>query len=778
MLNDLRLAGRRLVRTPGLTAIATLTLALGIGAATGIYAVYDAVLLKPLPYDGPGRIVSISVRDARGGSFGLAGGTLEAVQALPAMEHAAALVGADKTLLGAGDPEVIRATLVTPAFFEILSVQPLLGRLLDARDATANVVVLSHRLWLRRFGGDAALVGRAVRLDSTLYTVAGVLPPAVRFPEEADAWLPYQLTAADRSRIGPGPFLAVGQLRKGSGPRLASLRIPAAGEDGTLAFEPLLEFLGGPYRQALGLLLSAVAVLLIVACLNVANLLLARGAARQRELEVCRALGASRWRMIRPVLLEAALLAFWATAVGLYLASAVSSILPRIGEDLPRVEDIAMDWRVFTFAAAASALSIAVAGLVPACLGTRGQAFGPGHHGSATATRPNRVGRLFLGAQVAASVIMCVAAALVLMSLHRLTRVDLGFDAQHLTVTRLRLSTSTVREPAGQQLYVRVLDQLRSQPDVESAAAISQVPLERVLARAVAVASDGVLLADGRGGPKMRIVTPGAFRTLGVPLVRGRDFTAADDAGAQRVAMVNETLAEKLWGTRHGLDHDVTVAGGPAEGPYRVVGIVADFRPTVRRMPQPELYVAAAQNPRPLTLMVRSPLPPETVAARVRTIVASDAPEIPVTDVSTVSGLAWTANAYVRRQAVLLAACAAVATLFTLAGILTMTLYAIALRAREIGIRIAVGASPRQVVAGELWGLLPPLAGGLTAGVPCAYVLTRVLQQQALLFDVSRFEPALYATVAVVFGGLLVASAWLPARRAARVDPLIALRAE
>jgi putative ABC transport system permease protein len=789
MMNDARHALRLLHRSPGFTATAVATLAVGIGATTGVYSIYNAVLLKPLPFAHPERIVSVFIQQARGGVFGISGGTLTAVRALPTVDRAAVTIGVEQTLLDRGDPEILRGALVTGEFFGVFGVAPAIGRILDVTDSPAESrsVVVSHRLWHRRFGADAGLIGQAVRFGDTVHTIVGVMPASFRYPDDAEYWMPYRLSGADLADFGSGAFTGVARLKD------VDIRVAASqaavlgassdiGTDGVakVLLVPLLESMAGPHRSNLGLLLGAVTMLLLISCFNVANLLIAHATARERELAIRGAIGASRRRLLRQFVAESAIVATGGALAGLALAQLIVMSLPALGTlDIPRLDEATLDWRVLAFAVAAATGSVCIFGILPPWLVIRRMAPALGAGRTIAGPRHQIASQVLIALQIAATLALLVGSALVLRSLYGLHHVDVGFDTSQLTVTTIRPSATMLKQLGGIAFYERIVGRLRDYREFESVAVMSHVPLERVLATAVNLTTgDGLILPEGRGGPRMRVLSPGGFETLGIPIVNGRDFQRTDRDGAPLVTMVNETLAQKLWGSRDPVGESLIVESRGTKRSYRVIGVARDFRTTIQRVPQPEVYLPSTQELSRLKLVVRSTLPPEAVAARVREVILSEDPQLPIAGISTVNGLVWEGTAHTRFHAVLLTSFGAFAALLASSGILAVVMYTVARRTREIGIRVAIGAAPRQVVMLLMREMTPALLVGLATGLLAIYNLAYLLQRQGVLFEVSQSDPTLYWTVTVALSGLALFAVWLPAHRAGRVEPMVALRSE
>jgi putative ABC transport system permease protein len=434
---------------------------------------------------------------------------------------------------------------------------------------------------------------------------------------------------------------------------------------------------------------------------------------------------------------------------------------------------------VLAFAVAAASSSVCIFGIAPPWLRIRRLAPVLGAGRTVAGPRNRTAAHVLIALQIAATLALLVGSALALTSLYRLHNVNFGFDARQLTVTAIRPSPATLKRLGGIGFYERIVDRLRDFGDLEAVAAMSHIPLEPVLAAAASVTTgEGLVVPDGRGGPRMRVLSPGAFQTLGVAIVKGRDFLPTDREGAPLVTIVNETLAGKLWGSRDPLGQSLSVESRGTKRSYRVVGVARDFRATIRRDPQPEVYLASTQEASRLKLVVRSKLPPATVAARIREVIVSEDPELPIAGISTVNGLVWEGTAYTRFHAALLTIFGVFAALLASSGILAVVMYTVARRTREIGIRIAIGAAPRQIVLLLVREMTPSLGAGLAAGLLAIYNLSYLLQRQGVLFQVNQFDPGLYSAVTLALSALAVIAVWLPARHAGRVEPMVALKTE
>jgi predicted permease len=753
-----------------------------------VYSIYSTVFLKPLPFENSERIVAIWIRDQGGGVYGVAGGTLTAVRSLPAVDRAAVSVGTENALVGSGESEELRGALVSGEFFDVFRVRPAIGRLLhegDARDES-RPVVLSHRLWQRRFNGDPGVLGRSIRLGDRVHTVIGVLPSLVHYPEDAEYWMPYEIDAADGSQMGRGPFTAVARL-KGSDLTQASAQaasIQLSGSDATaskVVLVPLIESIAGVYRSTLRILFVAVVMVLLIACFNVANLLLAQNVQRQRELAVRQAIGATRWTLVRQLVAESFALALLSGGVGLVLARLVGVVVVAAGgAEIPRITEITLDWRILVFTIVATLTSVCLCGAIPAWLASRRLASAHSIGRTIGQTRKARTSNILIGMQIAATLTLLVGSSLTLMSLYRLHKADLGFDTKNLTVTSVRPPASMLKENRNAHFYERILGRLRDQEGFEAVAAMSHVPLESALPPLATVSTEeGVVVRTGPNGPRMRVVSPDTFKALGAPIVKGREFLSTDLEGSTAAAIINQTLSIRLWPATDPIGKSLIVDSRGRKRTSRIVGVVGDFRQGPRRAPQPEVYLAAAQEPvRLMKVIVRSHLPYHVVAARVRAAVFSEDPTIPVSEMSTAVGLVQDGAAYTRFHAILLTVFGVFGVLLACSGILAVVMYAVSDRTREIGVRIAIGAAPRQVVSLLVRELTWPLVGGVVAGLFTVTQLGAVLQKQNVLFAVDPLDARIYLAVVIGLSILSIMAAWLPARRAALIEPTVALRAD
>jgi predicted permease len=802
---DLRFAARSLWRTPGLTLAIVVTLALGIGANSAIFSVVNGVLLRPLPFAQPSRLVTVF--DIYLGldlpHSALSEPELLDVERQPAFSAVAGYRAARRTLSGAGEPERLQAVLVTANFAQVLGVAPARGRFIAADEAEpggAAVAVLSDGLWRGRFGADPAVVGRTVQLDGVPTTVVGIMPPGFVFagaelfaPAVIDRAAPAPRTAHYLSavaRLRPVTTLEAARSQAASLTRRLVADNPDAyaGAGFSFGLEPATDTVVGSVRPALLTLLGAVALLLIVACANVANLLLVRAESRRRELAVRSALGAGRGRLVRQFLAEGVLLALGGGGLGLALAWAgVPALLALSPASLPRHEDIAVDPVV---AAATLALALATGlmfGLVPALQATgvhAGAALREGG-GRGDSRRRGWVRRGLVAVEVALAVVLVAGSGLLLRSFWHLRRIDVGFRSDHVLALDLALPESRYADTASAVGFYRALEErLRALPGVAAVGGTSHLPLTGAVGNwDIEIEGRSQRPGDPAPSPNVNMATPGYYRALRIPMARGRAFDETDDERAPPVVIVNETMARTLWPDEDPVGRRFRVTGDSTEW-MTVVGVAGDTRSWgLATAPRAEYTLPVYQLPtalrtvrRTLTMVIRSAGDPRALAAPAREIVAALDRDLAVANLRPLDQVVAESIGERRLTLMLLGLFGGVALLLALVGIYGVTAYGVSQRTREMGIRLALGAAPgavRWLVLGE--GLR--LAGlGLVAGLGLALAGGRVLRSQ--LYGVGSADPATYLALSIVLLLVAAAATWIPARRATRVDPAIALRAE
>jgi predicted permease len=821
LLQDLRFAGRTLLKRPAFTLIAILTLALGIGANTALFSVVDSVLLAPLPFAHPERLTIVwASNPGLARKVGLpdklpvSPGTFYDWKTAKSFEKLAMFSSDRVSLTGAGEPEQLGAVDVSGELFQVLGTPALVGRTLLPEDddkGKRTTVLLSHDLWRRRFGGDRGIVGRAIRIDGVPLTVVGVMPPGFAFPRggemphgfgfaaRPDVWLPMALPPEGRQNRGNRGNLAVGLLEPGVAIAEAQAELSAIADRVGKAFpesdggwrnriEPLRQALVGDIRPALLILLAAVGLVLLIACVNVANLLLAQAAARQKEIAVRTALGAGRGRMVRQLLTESALLALLGGGLGLLLAHwGLRGFAVWIPDDVPVAREIALDPWILLFTLGVTLLTGALAGLVPAFQMTRpdlAESLREGTRAGSGSSRSGRTRGALVIVETALAVLLVVGAGLLIRSFARLTSVDAGFRPQGTLALQVVLPESKYPDLPERWAFARaVLERLRALPGVTAAGVVSNLPLS---------GDENIegLVFEGRPRPRnpgdipladFRQASPGYFEAMGIPKVRGRLFALADTADAPQVAVIDETLARTYWPgedpigkrLRFGLQDD------PHPRPWvTVVGIVGNVRNSALHVePRPQVYVPSAQTSYGgLNFVLRAERDPRSLIQEARAAVFAVDRDQPVAEVHTMEQVVSQSMAGRRFNMVLLGAFAGLALLLAAVGIYGITAYSVAQRTREMGLRMALGAQ-----RGSVLGLVLREAGalaliGLGAGLALAFAATRVMA--SLLYGVGATDPATFASVAAALALVSLAAAWVPGRRATQVDPIVAMRAD
>jgi putative ABC transport system permease protein len=810
LLYDLRHAVRALSRRPAVTIVAVLTLALGIGGATAIFSVADAVLLRPLPYADPDRLVIIwqsdrtrnqpfveisypAFREWRDRTV-----LFESIAAMPS-------VNSDMALTGRGEPTAVQGRAVTGKFFALLGTAPALGRVLLPQDEQPDapaVAVLSHGLWRDRFNAAPDIAGDAMILDGRPHTIVGVMPAGFEYPEGARFWIPLQLSTEGRENAGVMWLLALGRMKPGvriesARTELTGLwrqmhaRFAPAGADLTLldaygaVLTPLRDAIFGPTRPALLAIFSAGVLVLLIACSNVAGLLLVQTMERRREMAVRYAIGASRARLVRPVLAESMVIALLAGAGGLAAALvAIPLIIALSPAEVPRLDDATIDARAFGFVLLASTLATIVSALAPIVVVGRAalddmvrDATPRVAHGG------GRIRAILVIVEVAVAVILVIGAGLLVRSFTNLRRAPLGFEAG--PVLSVMVSPTGDRYAATapvRAFYQRLLERVHALPGVTSASAVTRRPLWSTVGYDWTFTVEGQSEHDAGRNPLVNLMAVSAdyFRTMGIAVKRGRVFTSRDADGQPGVVVVSESLAARAW---PGLDPIGKRVRMPLAGTtyhdawLTVVGVVGDARYRELQATRPDLYMSYLQSDHPVNnLMVRTDGDPAALTNAVVQAVHSIDPNVPVIETTTMARVVHETLGGSRFAARLFGAFALVALTLAALGVYALLAYWVTSRTREIGVRMALGARPadvRRLIFRHAFGLA---AVGLTAGVIAAAVGARFIA--ALLYDVSVRDPVTFAAAPLVLAGVVALACLLPAVRATRVDPACALRAE
>jgi predicted permease len=804
---DLRYAARMLRNNPGFTAVATITLALGIGANTAIFSIVNATVLRPLPYKDSSRIVTFHTKTSMFPSFTLplTWPVFQEVRSqAKLLEEATAYWQTDRTLTGSGQPEVLPVTAVSTGFFEELGGRAELGRLLSEPDHSPGqdrVAVICNSLWRTRFANDPAILGRKLVLDKEVFTVIGVATSGFAFPEGSQIWLPLSLTPEIQSNQMFFRFDVLGKLRKGE--RLETLQAqlgpigehvaednPRLGKDYAISAEPLLQSRVQDARQGYLVLLAAATFVLLIACANLTSLLLARGWGRQREMALRAALGASPGRLQRQGLVESCLLGLLGGAVGIALATGLVQIFVAIAPaDTPRLGEISADWTLLLFALGSSLVSGVVFGLAPARRAASmdpNDALKDGTSGSVRGT--SRFGNALVVMEVALAFVLLIGSTLMMQTLAHLLHQNPGFRADHLLTFDLPQPPITDEKDAeartaSQIAQVKgVLAQVRQLPGVEEAVASDHGLLNGMMYEHAGLRLEGALQQDSSvtQGVVTRYISPGYFRMLGMPLLRGREFEEQDARGAHKVVIVNETRARRFWGTLDVVGKRFSESLDPKEKPQwsEVVGVVADARDVgIQDDAGPEYFLALFQwTANSHCLIVRTQANPEALADTISRQIWSSYPDQPLTHVMTLSKTIAESVGDQRLHTVLLGVFAAVGLALALLGVYGVVSYSVARRNQEIGVRVALGAGQTTVLRMVLRQGLTLVACGAAIGVAGALAAVRMIASE--LYGVKSTEPWTFlggAALILIVGGL---ACWVPARRAMRVDPMVALRYE
>ena len=799
--HDLVYAVRALRSAPGFALVALLTLALGIGANTAIFSVVRGVLLSPLPFPEADRVIRIwHVNKAENDPKSQVSEpdflewkvASKRFASLAAYWYAPGGSGADLT--GTGTPERIQGAYFTPGFFETLRPRAALGRTIRYEEAVVgndHFVVLSDGLWRRRFGGDHTIIGRALTIDGIPYTVVGVMPPEFTFPaDRIDFWMPLSNMGPDAigrqrasrfldvfGRLAPGATVAQAHDELAEISRQTAEREQEARGWTDVAMLPVREALTGEVRRPLLLLLGAVAFVLLITCVNIASLLLARATARQRELAVRSALGAGRGRILRQLVTESLVLALLGGAMGLALAYAGVKALGAIGAgELPRAAAIRIDATVLLYTLGVSTLAGLLFGLLPAIRATSRNLQGVLRAGSrgSVGNAGQHLRSALVVAEVALAVILVVGAGLATKSFARLLDVNPGFTARNVLAVRLGMHYEKYGDARIRDYYQSLLDRIAAVPGVEAVGAAKDFPLRGVgeLRPPTVPASAGSTEGDRKIRLPVLHVSADYFRAMGIPLRAGRGFTAADREDAPPVWIVNEAFAKKYFPNESPVGKVLRM--GPAA--IQIIGVVGDFRQKSLSEPaEPTAYIHYPQNMRAgLSLAIRTTGDPLRYANAVREAIWSVDRDQTITSVEPLSAIVGGAVARPRLLASLLLLFGIMGLTLGALGIYGVLAYAVSQRRQEIGVRVALGASPRSVlrlVVGQGMGLA---VAGVVAGIAGAFVLTRLMS--AVLFEVQATDPATFALVVVVLLGAALIASWLPARRALRIDPVQALR--
>ncbi len=797
---------RQLRKSPAFAIVAVLAIGLGIGANTAIFSVVNAVLLRPLPYRDSDRLVTI----LHSGNAPVAPANyLDWRDQNHVFEGMGAAESWTVNLSGDTQAESVTGMQVTQNLFPMLGVQPLLGRFFLPEEGTRgkdHAVLLSYGLWQRRFGGDPGIVGQSILLQGEKYTVVGVMPAAFKFAPfwetKAELWAPLSLADRATSRGGNSlrtfarlkPGVTLEQARSEMATISARLEQQFPGTNRDVTVQAVKEVAVGYVRPALLVLLAAVSFVLLIACANVAHMLMARGASRQKEIAVRAAMGAERGRIVRQFLTESLLLSLLGGAAGLVLAFWGVRLLRAFSPaSLPRVENIGLDWRVLFFTAAISLLTGIIFGVAPA-LQARGvhvrEALQESGRGSGESVRRNRLRSVLVASEFALAVLLLVGAGLMIRTFVALYAIDPGFNPHHVLSAVISVAGTGEADPARRsQFYQQVLQRVGALPGVESVSAINHAPLVGdVWGFQFALAGRPTPGPGESPRATYRVIFPNYFRTMNIPLLKGRDITEGDNTTAPEVVVINDRMARLYWPGEDPVGKRITF-DDPSKNPswVTVIGVVQNAKQDDwAARPGPEIYLPLLQSQEYLktlsshmeyiTLVVRTTADPAGLAADVKSAVASIDKNVPVSQIVTMDQAVEESNAQPRFELWLLTSFAAVALVLAALGIYGVMSYSVSRRTQELGIRMALGANQGDVVRLVVRQAMVLALAGSAGGLIAAYLLTRVMSK--LLYGVSTTDPLTFTIAAVVVGGAALLASYLPARRATQIDPVVALRCE
>jgi predicted permease len=807
-LQDTRYAFRMLRKNPGFTAVAVLTLALGIGANTAIFSVVYAVLLKPLPYTNSDQLFTAFQANTQQ-RIAETGCSYPNFEEWRAQNHVfselAGIVAHQLTLTGRGEPSVVNTSVVTPELFALLDVKPLTGRIFfpqDGKQGAPPVVLVSEDLWRGRFGADPKIIGTSINLDQRPFTVIGIVPAAFRTPlfnTKQEVWIPlvqdpvFSTFMPQRGshllpvigRLKPGVSVAQAQAEMDAISGRLAAEFPAENSGWTVRLVPLQKEIVGDVRTELLVLLGAVGLVLLIACANIANLLLTRATSRSKEIAVRTALGAGRVRIIRQLLSETAVLGLLGGALGIALAywgvKALSSLLP---SSLPQLNPIRVDYFVLGFALLLSAIAGVAFGLVPAMFAAHADIQNTLREGARSGeSRNRRRARSFLAvAEISLAMVLLVTAGLLLRSFARLTSVSPGFDAQHLVKVDISLPQFQYSTPQQWAAFSEeLLARIQSDPGLQDSAVVVPRPIADInITLPFDIVGKPPLSAGASRTASYVSVSPDYFRVMGIPLLAGRVFSQHDISSAPRVSIISEAMARLYFPNQDPLGKQIAFGFPPGRGETmrEIVGIVGNVRDVaLGQNPGAIIYVPFVQAPFwGANLVVRSTLSTSSVAAAIRQEVQRIDKDLPVTDVAKMPDLIDASVAQPRFRAFLLGLFAVMALVLAATGIFGVISYSVSRRTNEIGIRVALGASRNTILSMILRETLILTLAGMAVGLPCTLAASHLVGH--MLFNVSANDPATLAAVAFSLAAVAALAGYIPARRAVRVDPMAALRYE
>jgi putative ABC transport system permease protein len=808
IVQDLKFALRMLRKNPGFTIVAALTLALGIGANSAIFSVVNAVLLQPLPYQAPGRLLFLSGLSRQTGAVGANMSYTKFTQIKEqshTLEGTVAFYSTTLSLVTEREPEAITANRVSGDFFKVLGISSIRGRdFLPGEDAlgAADVALLSDGFWHSHFAGDTGVLGRSITLDGRPVTIVGILPRSFRFPlqfPEPDVWLPRvsdpTFMRPEQVRSGAGYLSVIARLR--SGESLAAARAEfdtidaryrnqftgfVDSEKFGVSAVPLAESLVGPLRPGFAVLLAAVGFLLLIACANVANLLLARATSREREMALRRALGASAGRLVRQLLSESLLLSLFGGILGVSLAAGILPALRAFSPgSVPRLAETRLDAPVLLFSVLLSFVTGILFGFAPALQASAGnlhETLKEGARGASEGGHRGKLRALLVVAEMAVALVLMTGAGLLMQSFSKLMKVNPGFSSDHLMTFLLNLPPNRYAQPDMQrQFYRQLLERTNSVPGVESAGLTNYLPLSGAI-RFVFFCPEGTICQGIGKDPliALRQVSTGYFDTVRTPLLQGRVFTERDNATSPPVVIVNQTVADRYWPGGNPIGRRLVNSRDMIQ--REVIGVVADVKFNALNVANSEeMYLPLEQVPwATTTLIVRSRGNSEALTAAVRAKIAELDPNLPISNIASMESIVASSVAQPRVLSQFVGVFAGFALFLAAIGIYGVMAYSVSTRRQEMGIRMSLGAEPRDIVKLVVGQGMRLALLGVAIGVTASLALTRLISN--LLFGVSATDPLAFLLAAAVLVTTALAACYLPARRATRVDPIVVLRYE
>jgi predicted permease len=807
LFQDLRFAVRQMAQRPGFTAIILLTMALGIGANAAIFSVLDAVLLRPLPYNQPERLIKVWTRftgiGAPNDQNWVSAPELRDLQQLNhSFSDLAAVSGGSFNLGIKGSPQRVVGAAVTPNLFSMLGVQPQFGRNFlpeEAQPGRDHEVILSHEIWHRVFAANPNIVGTTIRIDGAPYSVIGIMPPGFAYPDESEIWGPLAFSPDDLSENSRGshglevlgrikPGLSLAQVQSDMD-RVSRTMIeqhasyPYNKFNFGIILHPLLEETVGDVKPSLMVLMAAVGLVLLIACANIANLMLTRSTERQQEMETRLALGATGSRLARQLITESVALALAGGLIGLAITPLILRGLVNLAEKtLPRVVHTSIDLRALALTAAVSILTGVLFGLAPALQASRKRNFDVLKSGRNTeGKRPRRLRNILVICETAFSLLLVAGAGLLIRSFEQILKVDPGFRPDNVLTLRVSLPDATYSKPEQiRAFYSSLVERVQHLPGVQYAGAVTGLPLAgEGGSGTTTIDTQSVPLENRTPETDLRTATPDYFRAMNISLVRGRFFEPRDTDGTPNVAIVDESLAETYWPNQDPIGKRVHFGGIQSKSPWRtIVGVVHHVRNRTLEAPsRVELYVPEDQVPfNGMTLAVRTSGNPLSLVPTIQREVASIDPDLPVYRVRTMNEIMGESLQRRRLALTLLAGFAGLALLLAAIGIYGVTSYGVAQRKTEIGVRMALGANRGQVLGMIMRSGMTTIAIGLAVGIVLSFALTRLMS--GLLFSVHASDPLALAGAAFVLVFAALVAIFIPARRATKVNPMSALRYE